>query len=76
MEFIKNLIQVVDVVGVDKDTIIRAMNYSLSDFEDAIQVSASQTNEIEVLLTRNTVDFINAPLKAANPKEFLATLNV
>lgn len=46
----------------------------MKDFEDAVQVSASELNGIEVIITRNKDDFANAHLKVATPNEFLTGL--
>ncbi len=43
--FIKNLIQVVDIIGIDKETISRALSSEMKDFEDAIQSSAAELNQ-------------------------------
>jgi hypothetical protein len=44
----------------------------MKDFEDAVQVSASASNEIEVIITRNKDDFTKARLTIVSPREFLA----
>lgn len=74
INFIKGLIEVVDIVGVDKNVIINALASGLKDFEDGIQASASELNGVEVIITRNKDDFANARLKIATPKEFLIDL--
>lgn len=74
LNFIKNLIKVVGVIGVDKDVIIQALNSGMNDFEDAVQASASEANGIEVILTRNKTDFTNTSIKIATPDKFLAGL--
>jgi hypothetical protein len=43
----------------------------MKDFEDAMQASASKLNGIEVIITRNKSDFVNAQIKIASPREFL-----
>jgi len=71
IDFIKNLIEVVEVIGVDKDIIIKALCSDIKDFEDAIQTSAAEMNEIEIIITRNEKDFSNSTLKIISPKGFL-----
>lgn len=75
IEFIGNLIQIVEIIGVDKATIISAIQSKLSDFEDAIQESAARANEIEIIVTRNKKDFVNSTLKILTPDELLKELN-
>ncbi len=74
INFIKSLINVVEVIGVDRGIISRALAFDIRDFEDAIQVSASESNEIGVILTRNKNDFLNVPLKVLTPREFITDL--
>lgn len=69
IEFISKLIEIVDVIGVDKNTIIKALKSNLSDFEDAVQVTAAEFNEIGTIITRNKSDFLNIGLEILSPKE-------
>jgi len=71
MNFIKGLIEVVEVIGIDKDVIFKALTLGMQDFEDAIQTCAAELNEIEVIITRNIKDFTNTSLKILTPREFL-----
>lgn len=74
INFIKDLVDVVEVIGVDKDIILKALASEMKDFEDAVQAVASELNEIEVVITRNKTDFTNAKIKIMTPKEFLMDL--
>lgn len=69
IEFISKLIEIVDVIGVDKNTIVKALKFGLKDFEDAVQVTAAVFNEIEIIITRNKSDFLNSGLEILTPKE-------
>jgi predicted nucleic acid-binding protein len=71
IEFITNLIQFVDLIGIDKDIIIESLTSGISDFEDAIQSVASVYNDIDYIITRNTRDFRNSKVKAITPTEFV-----
>jgi predicted nucleic acid-binding protein len=71
IEFISNLIEIVDVIGVDKSTIVKALKSNLKDFEDAVQVSAAENYEIEIIVTRNKSDFLNSGLEILTPKEII-----
>jgi len=74
INFIKELIEVVNVVGVDRNVITNALASGMKDFEDAVQASASELNGIEMIITRNKDDFVNARLEIATPQEFLTGL--
>lgn len=72
LEFIRGLISVVDIIGIDKEIIINSLDSNLDDFEDAIQASAAKLNEIDVIITRNQKDFTNTEISVQSPSEFLA----
>jgi predicted nucleic acid-binding protein len=71
IRFIVELLDIVEVIGVDKNTIMYALALDMKDFEDAVQVSASVFNNIDIILTRNDVDFIKSPIPVKKPNEFL-----
>lgn len=71
LEFISNLIEVVDIIGVDRAVIVEAIKSGMSDFEDAIQSSAAEFNGIRLLITRNKEDFSRSKMKVFTPEEFL-----
>jgi len=71
IEFISNLIEIIDVIGVDKSTIVKALKSNLKDFEDAVQVSAAENYDIEIIVTRNKSDFLNSGLEILTPKELI-----
>ena len=71
IEFISNLIEVVDVLGVDKNIIVKAIKSNLKDFEDAVQVTAAEYNEIQIIVTRNKSDFLDSGLEILTPKELI-----
>jgi len=71
ISFIKSLLDVVDVIGVEKNTIVNALVLDMKDFEDAVQASASILNDIEVIITRNVGDFLKSPIPVKSPQDFL-----
>jgi predicted nucleic acid-binding protein len=71
LNFIINLIKVVDVIGVDKEVILNAIAFEMKDFEDAVQASAAKLNDIDVIITRNKSDFKDTSLLILTPAEFL-----
>lgn len=75
IEFISNLIEIVDVIGVDKSIIVKALKSNLKDFEDAVQVSAAENYEIEIIVTRNKSDFLNSGLEILTPEELIDNQN-
>ena len=74
IEFIKNLIELVDIAGVDKFVILDAIDSNITDFEDAIQNHAAIKIECDSIITRNKRDFKNSELQIFTPDEFLNTM--
>ena len=75
LQFLSRLIQVVDVAGIDKEIIVDALISGWNDFEDALQNCAAQKNDIEVIVTRNTKDYMQSKMKIYSPADFLKNLN-
>ncbi len=71
LELITNLLTLVEIAAVNRDTIIASLNSDLHDFEDAVQVNAAQLHDITIIITRNESDFVGAGLKVYNPEAFL-----
>jgi predicted nucleic acid-binding protein len=74
ISFIKSLMEVIEVVGIDKDIILNAISSDSKDFEDAIQISAAEMNGIETIITRNKKDFSNSLLEIYTPTEFIKSV--
>ena len=43
----------------------------MKDFEDAVQANCSKANHIKYIVTRNTKDYVNSPIKAITPEDFI-----
>lgn len=74
IDFIANLIEIVDVLGIDREVIIESILSQMIDFEDAIQSVSSRLNNIDYIVTRNQKDFIKSEIKALTPIELLDLL--
>jgi len=74
IDFISNLIEIVDVIGIDREIVIASLISEFIDFEDAIQSVSSRLNRIDYIITRNQKDFVTSEIQALSPKELLALL--
>jgi predicted nucleic acid-binding protein len=71
------LISFLEVLITDKRVIMQALSSQFKDFEDALQnFSAEQSSEIDIIVTRNTKDYINSKLSVMLPDDFIKTMNV
>jgi len=71
---VNDLLQVVDVVALDRSDFMRALSLGLADYEDAVQVAAYLRIGADALVTRNARDFKGAPVVTRAAGELLALL--
>lgn len=71
----QNLLLFLDVLQMDKDTILMALNSEFRDFEDGLQnYSAVQSGIISVIITRNVKDYLKSEIGVLTPEGFLKIL--
>ena len=69
------LLKIIDVITTDRKSIEDALNSEFRVFEDALQnFSAQNTNEIKVIVTRNTKDYKTSKLSIMNPETYLKAI--
>jgi predicted nucleic acid-binding protein len=72
IEKLIELIKIIDIITIDKETILQALNSNFKDFEDALQnYSAEKKSSIEIIITRNIKDYKNSSLAIMLPETFL-----
>ncbi len=71
IDFLKNLIQLIKVFGVDEEIIICALNSEMQDFEDAVQTETAISNGVGILITRDKKDYKHSGLKIFSPIEYM-----
>lgn len=77
IEKLKILLSLLEVLIIDKNSIIVALNSDFKDFEDALQNYAAEINgKIDIIITRNTKDYKKSELAIMNPEEFLKSINL
>ena len=75
LDKLKNLLLIIDVLLIDKTTILVALNSNFKDFEDALQNYAAELNgTIDLIITRNTKDYKKSQIGVMNPVAFLKTI--
>jgi predicted nucleic acid-binding protein len=66
------LLGITDVLVIDKESIIVALNSEFKDFEDALQNFAAEgSSEISMILTRNIKDYKKSKLAVFTPENYL-----
>ncbi|NJM79804.1 MAG: PIN domain-containing protein [Flavobacterium sp.] len=72
IEKLKILVSILEVLEIDKNSILAALHSDFKDFEDALQnYAAEQNKDIKLIITRNTKDYKKSELPIMNPDEFL-----
>ena len=76
IEKLKQLLQIIDIIEIDKAIILEALNSKFKDFEDAIQNFAAENyTTIEIIITRNVKDFQQSKLAVFSPEIYLKNKN-
>ena len=72
IERLKQLLNIVEVAEMNKEVVLDALNSKFKDFVDALQnFAAKNSNEIQIILTRNIKDFQNSNLAIITPEMYL-----
>lgn len=69
------LLDAFEIAPCDGPVLREAAASSFNDFEDAIVAYSALRCSCDVIVTRNTVDFVSSPLPVLSPTEFLVTLS-
>ena len=75
IDILTTLIETINILGINRDTIIFAIHSNFTDFEDAVQNAAAELNDIDIIVTRNAKDFIHGKIPTQTPTEFLEKHN-
>lgn len=75
MAKMNQLMMLVDVLQMDRETVMQALNSGFRDFEDAMQnFAANISGSISVIITRNVKDYTKSELGVMTPESFLKIL--
>ena len=75
IEKMNQLMRVMDVLRMDKDVVLQALNSGFRDFEDALQNAAAvNSGFISIILTRNVKDYSKSDIGVLTPEGFLKIL--
>lgn len=77
IENLKMLLNIVDVITTNKDAVLGALHSEFKDFEDALQnFSAQNSNEIKVIITRNSKDYKTSNLAVMEPETYINLVKI
>jgi predicted nucleic acid-binding protein len=71
---LKQLLSITDVLTMDREVVIQALNSGFTDFEDALQnFSALKNGDISAIITRNIKDYKTSKIGVLTPDNYLKT---
>ena len=74
---LKKLLLITDILTMDREVIIQALNSGFPDFEDALQnFAAINHGTIDTIITRNIKDYSKSKIAVLTPESFLKTLSI
>ena len=68
---IRNYLANLEIIGVDKQTLLDADVQSGTDFEDNILIAAAVLAALDAIITRNPSDYTHSPIPVWEPAELL-----
>ena len=72
---LKQLLMITDVLLMDKEVVINALNSGFKDFEDSLQNFAAMKNgAIDVILTRNLKDYRKSEIGVLTPESYIKSI--
>ncbi len=71
LEMIHDLLEFMNVIPVDKAIIVNALNSKIADFEDAIQECSAKQASVNIIITRNEIDFEKSEIEIQSPQKFI-----
>lgn len=72
IDHLKQLLTITDILSMDKEIVINALNSGFKDFEDGLQnFAAVKYGEINVILTRNLKDFKKSEIGIMTPEFYI-----
>ncbi len=71
-QLLRNLRQLVNVSVADERVVDDALASQFDDYEDALQYYSALTIDADIIITRNTKDFLRSSIPVYMPDEFLA----
>ncbi len=74
-QLILNLLQYLQIASITDEVIWAALQSPITDFEDAVTSEAAKAIGLEIIVSRNTSDFVNSPVLTMLPEDFLAALS-
>jgi hypothetical protein len=70
-DFVRGLLTWADVAATQRTDAVKALDWPMPDFEDALQAAAAVACGAQAIITRNVRDFKGSPVMAMTPEAFI-----
>jgi len=68
---LNQLLTLTDIIIIDKQVVLNAMNSKFKDFEDALQnYACEQSGKVDLIITRNVKDYQKSNLSILTPENY------
>jgi len=75
IQHLRDLLEIIEISNINKETILQALTSNFSDFEDALQnYSAVNNTETKIIITRNTKDYKTSERSIMTPENYLKSI--
>ncbi len=75
IEKLRKLLTILDILSMDRETVMQALNSGFKDFEDALQnFAANRAGFIDVIITRNVKDYSKSEIGVLTPENYIKTI--
>lgn len=71
IEKLTQLARLIDIIGLSKVAVNRALESEFGDFEDALQHYGALAENVKIIITRNTKDYKKSELAVLTPDQYL-----
>ncbi len=77
IEKLSQLLNITEILVIDRNSILLALSSKFKDFEDALQNYSAEINgNISIIITRNLKDYKNSSLSVMSPENYLKTISI
>lgn len=70
-EAMESLLEMFEIVKIDKKVLVESLQNSGSDFEDSVIYTSAKFANVDIIITRDKKGFKNSKIKVIQPHEFL-----
>lgn len=73
LDMLETLYSLVEILPTDESAIFLSIRSQFHDFEDAVQYYTALAGNVDVIVSRNSKDYINSTIPVFTPSELLKT---